>query len=107
MFKSAPPLAAATALDVSAGSPVVPMEDGPLSIEFCVKFGKGATETYNAIQHMYSDEALSRARVFEWHRRFREGWRQQKMLRHLAVRAPRTFREHLEVAKYFATKSSN
>jgi len=32
--------------------------------------------------------------------------RQRKMMRHLAVRAPRTLREHSEIARHFATKSS-
>jgi hypothetical protein len=48
----------------------VPMEDKPVNIKFWVKLGKGVTEKYNLIQQVCDDEALSRARVFEWHRRF-------------------------------------
>ena len=36
----------------------------------CVKLGKTATETLQLLRDAYGDEALSRARVFGWHRRF-------------------------------------
>jgi hypothetical protein len=42
-------------------------------IRFCVKMGKTATETLQLLRDAYGDEALSRARVFEWHRRFVSG----------------------------------
>jgi hypothetical protein len=42
-------------------------------IRFCVKMGKTATETLQLLRDAYDDEALSRARVFEWHRRFVSG----------------------------------
>jgi len=41
-----------------------------VNIKFCVKLGKTATETLQLLRDAYSDEALSRARVFGWHRRF-------------------------------------
>jgi len=41
-----------------------------VNIKFCVKLGKTATETLQILRHAYGDEALSRARVFGWHRRF-------------------------------------
>jgi len=41
-----------------------------VNIKFCVKLGKTATETLQLLRDAYGDEALSRARVFEWHRRF-------------------------------------
>jgi ribosomal protein L28 len=44
-----------------------------VNIKFCVKLGKTATETLQLLRHAYGDEALSRARVFEWHKRFLSG----------------------------------
>ena len=41
-----------------------------VNIKFCVKLGKTATETLQLLPDAYGDEALSRVRVFEWHRRF-------------------------------------
>ena len=41
-----------------------------VNIKFCVKLGKTATETLQLLHDAYGDEALSRAQVFEWHRRF-------------------------------------
>jgi hypothetical protein len=41
-----------------------------VNIKFCVKLGKTATETLQLLRDAYGDEALSRARVFGWHRRF-------------------------------------
>jgi hypothetical protein len=35
-----------------------------------VKLGKTATETLQLLRDAYGNEALSRARVFEWHRQF-------------------------------------
>jgi hypothetical protein len=44
-----------------------------VNIKFCVKLGKTATETSQLLRDTYGDEALPRARVFEWHRRFVSG----------------------------------
>jgi len=41
-----------------------------VNIKFCVKLSKTATETLQLLRDAYGDEALSRARVFRWHRRF-------------------------------------
>jgi hypothetical protein len=41
-----------------------------VNVKFCVKLGKAATETLQLLRDAYGDEALSRARVFGWHRRF-------------------------------------
>jgi hypothetical protein len=41
-----------------------------VNIKFCVMLGKTATGTLQFLRDAYGDEALSRARVFEWHRRF-------------------------------------
>ncbi|EGI61189.1 FLJ37770-like protein [Acromyrmex echinatior] len=42
-------------------------------VKFHVKLGKTATETYNLLKEMYGHECLSRARVFEWFKRFQDG----------------------------------
>ena len=42
-------------------------------ITFCVKLGKTPTETVLMLEQAFESDALSRGRVFEWHRRFREG----------------------------------
>lgn len=44
-----------------------------VNVKFLVKLGKSATETYSMLQQVYGDECLSRTRVFEWHKRFKEG----------------------------------
>ena len=41
-----------------------------VNLKFCVKLGKTATETLQLLRDAYGDEALSRARVSGWHRRF-------------------------------------
>ena len=35
-------------------------------VKFLVKPGKTATETYDLLRIIYSDDALSRTQVFEW-----------------------------------------
>ena len=42
-------------------------------INFCVKLGKTPTETVLTVEQAFGSAALSQGRVFEWHRRFREG----------------------------------
>ncbi|KAE9522415.1 hypothetical protein AGLY_017174 [Aphis glycines] len=42
-------------------------------IKFFHKLGKTATETYQMLLLAYGDETMSRARVFEWFKRFKEG----------------------------------
>ena len=44
-----------------------------VNIKFCLKLGKTTTETLQLLRDAYGDEALSRARVFGWHRRFALG----------------------------------
>ena len=43
------------------------------SIKFCVKLDKTATETFNMIQLAHKEVAMSRAMVFMWHKRFKDG----------------------------------
>ncbi|XP_047375042.1 protein GVQW3 isoform X2 [Sciurus carolinensis] len=44
-----------------------------ISIKFCVKLNKSASETHHLLKEAYGDEVMSRARVFDWHKRFKEG----------------------------------
>ena len=47
--------------------------DQRVNIRFLVKLKKSATETYQMLLEAYGDKCLSRACVFEWHKRFLEG----------------------------------
>ncbi|XP_029162602.1 protein GVQW3-like [Nylanderia fulva] len=42
-------------------------------IKFCAKLNKTATETFGMIQEAYKKEAMSRAMVFMWHKRLKDG----------------------------------
>ncbi|XP_029171344.1 protein GVQW3-like [Nylanderia fulva] len=42
-------------------------------IKFCAKLNKTATETFGMIQEAYKEEAMSRAMVFMWHKRLKDG----------------------------------
>jgi len=45
-------------------SSATPVDDQRMNIEFCVKLGKNATETYTLIQEVHGgDEVLPRTRV--------------------------------------------
>jgi len=41
--------------------------------KFCVKLCKSGAETFEMIRPAYRNEAMSRARCFEWHARFKRG----------------------------------
>ncbi|GFX97130.1 protein GVQW3 [Trichonephila clavipes] len=47
--------------------------DQRICIKFCFKLGKTGTLTYEMMKTVFGDKAMSRARVFEWFRRFKEG----------------------------------
>ena len=42
-------------------------------IKLCFKLGKNATETYGMLQTAFRPSCMSRASIFEWHKRFKEG----------------------------------
>jgi len=44
-----------------------------INIKFCVKIGKNASETLALLTVAYSEHAMMKLCVFEWHRRFKEG----------------------------------
>ena len=43
------------------------------NLKFLVRLGKTPTEALKLLQEIYGDDRMSRTRVFEWHRRFKEG----------------------------------
>jgi len=44
-----------------------------VNIKFLVKLKKSAMENFQLLTEAYGEDCLSRARVFEWHKRFSEG----------------------------------
>lgn len=44
-----------------------------INLRFLVKLGKTPTESLFLLRHVYGDATMSRARVFEWHKRFTDG----------------------------------
>jgi hypothetical protein len=44
-----------------------------INIKFCVKIGKGATETLALLTIAYGEYAMKKSNVFEWHSGFKEG----------------------------------
>ena len=44
-----------------------------INLKFLAKLGKTPSECFALLQQVYKDETMSRARAFEWHKRFREG----------------------------------
>jgi hypothetical protein len=44
-----------------------------VNIKFLVKLKKTATESFRMLNEVYGEECLSRARVFEWYKRFCSG----------------------------------
>ena len=43
-----------------------------INLKFLVRFGKTPTEALKLLQEVYGDDTMSRTRLFEWHRRFKE-----------------------------------
>ena len=44
-----------------------------INLKFSVKLKKTLTELLKMLQEAYKDQAMSHARVLEWHQRFRKG----------------------------------
>jgi len=42
-------------------------------LKFLVRLGKTPTEALKLLQEVCGDDTMSRTRLFEWHRRFKEG----------------------------------
>lgn len=43
------------------------------NIKFCFKLGKKCSETYELLKKVYGDDCMSKARVYEWFNRFKNG----------------------------------
>jgi len=43
------------------------------NIKFCFKLGKTAAETVELMTEVYGDNCLSRAQIFRWYARFKNG----------------------------------
>jgi len=46
--------------------------DQRMNIKFCVKIGKGTSETLAILTVAYGEYAMKKSSVFEWHRQFKE-----------------------------------
>jgi len=44
-----------------------------VNIKFLVKLKKSVAETFQLLTEAYGEDCMSRARLFEWHKRFSEG----------------------------------
>ena len=44
-----------------------------INLKFLVRLGKTPSDTLEMLQEVYGDETMSHSRVFEWHKRFKEG----------------------------------
>jgi len=44
-----------------------------VNMKFLVKLKKSVMETFQLLTEAYSEDCMSRARVFEWHKQFSEG----------------------------------
>jgi len=42
-------------------------------IKFCVKLGRNGAETFEMLRTAFDEQCLSHARIFKWHKRFKEG----------------------------------
>jgi ribosome maturation factor RimP len=45
-----------------------------INIKFCAKLGKSASETLQMLTEAYETDSMKKSSVFEWHKRFKEGW---------------------------------
>ncbi|KAJ4436457.1 hypothetical protein ANN_19090 [Periplaneta americana] len=58
---------------ISNGEPEMSQFEQRANIKFCQKLGKTAAETFQMMQQVYGEDAVSRSVVFRWHRRFLQG----------------------------------
>ncbi|KAG5326445.1 GVQW3 protein, partial [Acromyrmex heyeri] len=49
------------------------IDSNRINVKFLVKLKKTPTECYKLLKEAYDENSLSRARVFEWYKRFSEG----------------------------------
>ena len=51
-----------------------------INLKFLVRLGKTPTEALKLLQEVYGDDTMSRTRLFEWFRRFKEEERRWNMI---------------------------
>jgi hypothetical protein len=49
-----------------------------INIKLCAKLDKRASETLQMLTEAYGADAMKKSSVFEWHKRFKEGWEDVK-----------------------------
>jgi hypothetical protein len=49
-----------------------------MNIKFCAKLGKSTSETLQMLTKACGADAMKKSSVFEWHKRFKEGWEDVK-----------------------------
>ncbi|GFW32789.1 protein GVQW3 [Trichonephila clavipes] len=79
--------------------------DERISIKFCFKLSKTGAETYEMMKTAFGDDVMSRTRVFEWLRRFKEG--RQSVNSDPRSRHPSTSRNEDKIAQVKAVVHSD
>ncbi|GFT33605.1 protein GVQW3 [Trichonephila clavipes] len=79
--------------------------DQRICIKFCFKLGKTGTETYEMMKTAFGEEGMSRARVFEWFRPFKED--RQSVNSDPRSRRPSTSRNEDKIAQVKAVVRSD
>jgi len=74
------------------------------NIKFCFKLGKSFTETFNLMKKVYCNDALSRTRVYEWYKRFRDGRVDINDDEHPGAKKSVVTDRNMEVVRDFITK---
>ena len=69
------------------------------NLKFLVRLGKKPTEALKLLQDVYGDDAMSRTRVFEWHRRFKEGRDDVKDDPRSGIPSTSTTEENVEIVR--------
>ena len=68
-----------------------------INLKFLVLLGKTPPEALKLLQEIYGDDTMSKTRLFEWHRRFKEG--RDKVEDDRRSRRPSTSRTDENVAR--------
>ncbi|UYV75148.1 hypothetical protein LAZ67_12002653 [Cordylochernes scorpioides] len=86
------------------------MEDQRICIKFCVKNGFKGAEIFWMLQTAYRDAVMSRRRVFEWYKRFKEGWEEtadnERSGRPFTSTMPEKVDKVLELIRFKSARSS-
>jgi hypothetical protein len=49
-----------------------------INIKFCTKLGKSVSESLQLLTEAYDANAVKKSSVFDWHKRFKENWKDVK-----------------------------